>query len=80
MIEKVKAAYAKIKDGTLYSTDDINDMGVIVNTKLQPSPFTVYRLIKNGKLPAVDIGTGSSARHFVKGADLKKYLKETYKL
>ena len=80
MIDKIKKAIAAIKGDKLYSTDEINEMGVIVNTKLEPSSFTLYRLIKNGKLPAVDIGTGSSARHFVKGSDLKKYLQETYKL
>ena len=80
MMEAIKKAVAKLKDDELYSPEDINKMGVIVNTKLESSIFTVYRLIKNGKLPAVDVGAGKHSRHFVKGADLKKYLQETYKL
>lgn len=81
MIEKVKKALAKIKDTELYSPEDILKMGVIVNSKLEPSHFTLYRLIRNGKLKAVNMSTGSSSRHvryFVKGAELKSYLKLTY--
>lgn len=80
MIEIVKKALKKIVDDKLYSPEDIFAMGVIVNTKLVPSAFTVYRLIKSQKLPTVNIGTGSKSRHFVKGADLKQYLKATYKI
>ena len=80
MIESIKKAIKKIKDDSLYSPEDICKMGVIFNTKLEPSLFTVYRLIKNKKLAAVDTGAGKHSRHFVKGADLKKYLTATYKL
>ena len=80
MIEAIKKAIKKINADDLYSPEDIHKLGVIMNTKLEPSMFTVYRLIKNGKLPAVDVGAGKHSRHFVKGADLKKYLLETYKL
>lgn len=80
MIEKIQKAIKSLKDDKLYSTEEIIELGVIVNTKLQPSMFTVYRLIKNGKLKAVDIGTGGASRHFVKGSDLKEYLKATYKI
>jgi hypothetical protein len=76
----LKKALKKLEDGKLYSTEDIFKMGVIVNTKLEPSMFTLYRLIKNGKLSAVDVGAGQHSRHFVKGEELKRYLKETYKL
>lgn len=80
MIEKLKKAIKKIKDDDLYSPEKIHGLGVIVNTKLKPSMFTVYRLIKSGKLSAVDFGAGKHSRHFVKGVDLKKYLVKTYKL
>ena len=80
MIAKVKRALGTLKDDKLYSPDDIQKLGVIVNTKLEPSLFTVYRLIRSGKLPAVNIGTGGASRHFIKGAALKAYLKSTYKL
>ncbi len=80
IIEKIKKAMNRLKDDELYSTETIVDLGLIVNTKLQPSMFTVYRLIKSGKLPAVDMGAGKHSRHFIKGKDLKKYLKDTYKI
>ena len=71
MMETIKKAMTKIEDGKLYSPEDIHELGVILNTKLEPSMFTVYRLIKNGKLPAVNIGAGAHSRHFVKGEDLR---------
>lgn len=80
MIKHVTKVLKKIDNDALYSPEQIHDMGVIVNTKLEPSLFTLYRLIRNGKIPAVDIGTGGSSRHFVKGKDLKAYLEETYKI
>lgn len=80
MIAKIKKVLARLTDDKLYSPEEIKKLGVIVDTKLEPSLFTIYRLIKNKKLPAVDIGTGRSSRHFVKGFDLKDYLKKTYKL
>ena len=80
MIEQVKKALKKIQDDKLYSPEDIFEMGVIMNTKLVPSVFSVYRLIKSKKLQAVNIGTGTKSRHFVKGSDLKQYLKSTYQL
>lgn len=80
MVDKIKKALGKLKDEKLYSPEDILALGLVVNTKLQPSTFTVLRLIKNGKLPAVNLATGVQPRYFVKGADLKKYIKETYKI
>lgn len=80
MISEVKAVIKKIDDDRLYKLKEIVDMGVIVNTKLEPSLFTVHRLIKSGKLKAVDLGTGTLSYRMVKGADLKSYLKETYQL
>lgn len=80
MIKKLKQAIKKMKDDDLYSTEDVFNLGVIVNIKLEPSTITLYRLIKKGKLEAVDVGAGKHSRYFVKGVDLKKYLVETYKL
>jgi hypothetical protein len=80
MIKKVKKVLKQLKPSELYGTDEIMEMGVIVNTKLEPSSFTLYRLIKSGKIPALNMGTGKASRYFVKGADLRQYLKDTYKL
>lgn len=80
MIKKLQKTIKKIKDDDLYSTEDVLALGVIVNVKLEPSILAFYRLIKNGKLEAVDIGAGKHKRYFVKGLELKRYLVETYKL
>lgn len=80
MIEKIKRKIKTLKPDELYSPSTITDMGLIVNTKLVPSIFTVHRLIRTGQLPAVDMGAGKHARHFVKGKDLIKFLKETYQI
>jgi len=41
---------------------------------MRVSKMTVYRLIKSGKLPAVQIGKA----YRVKDADLEKYLESSY--
>ena len=66
MIKKLKKAIKKIKDDDLYSTEDVFALGVIVNIKLEPSIITFYRLIKKGKLDAVDVGAGKHSRFFIK--------------
>lgn len=80
MLNQIKKTLSSIKDDELYSPETITEMGAIVNTKLEPSIWVIYRLIKDDKLPAVNFGHGQHARYFVKGVDLKKYIKEIYKL
>lgn len=69
-----------IKGDKMMTPNEIVDLGLVLNTKLQPSMFTVYRLIKSGKLPAANLGNGAVPRFMVKGSDLKKYLKERYNI
>jgi len=80
VITNFKKQIAKIEDNKIYTPKDILEMGVVIDTNLKPSIFTVYRLIKSGKLKAVDLGTGSVAKYKVKGKDLKKFLCERYQL
>jgi len=83
MIQKVKKALKLLetkKPDDMLGSDEIMKMGVIVDTKLQPSQFTLYRLIKNKKLDAINISTGKASRYFVKVKNLKAYLKSTYNL
>jgi len=80
MLKKIEKILAKIDDGTLYSADTIFKYGVVTNTKLEPSLFTFYRLVRRGKLPSVNLGTGGSPRYFVKGVDLRKYIADKFQL
>ena len=68
----------KIDDNAMLNPKQIEKMELVLNTKLEPSVFTLYRLIKSGKLKAINLGTGGESRYLVKGRDLKKFLSERY--
>lgn len=78
MIDEIKKKLDTIDDNALYSPKQVLDFGVITNTKLEPSVFTFYRLIKRGQLKAVNLGSGGSPRYFVKGKDLRDYIEARY--
>ena len=79
-IKKMKKEFGKIDKNAMYSPEQILEMGVISDTALKPSVFTLYRLIKNGKLKALNHGSGGAPRYFIKGAVLKDFVKERYSL
>ncbi len=77
-IKTITTSLKKIDSQKLYSPNQIVEFGVIVNTLQQASIFTIYRLIKNKKLPAMDVSTGDKAQYLINGADIKKYVKKAY--
>lgn len=79
MIKHIKEQFKKIKDDELYTTKDINEMGVIMG-KNKYSTFNLYRFIKSGKLKALNLSSGKQPQYSVKGIDLKNFLKEMYDL
>ena len=76
-IEKIKEKLETIDDNALLNAKQIADYDLIFNTNLEGSRYTVYRRIKGGDLPAVNVGTKNSPKYFVKGKDLKEYVRET---
>ena len=80
MLEEIKKQIESIDDSALFNPQQVVKLGVVTNTKLVPSVFTFYRLIKRGQLKAVNLGSGGSPRYFVKGKDLKNFLAERYQL
>ncbi len=74
-IKTLSNRVGKIKDAKLYKPEDIVKLRVVVNSNLVPSVFTVYRLIKSGALPAVNMSTIGKPRYFVRGADLKRLVR-----
>ena len=79
-IQDALAKIADINDDALFEPNKIVKMKLVVNTKLVPSVFTLYRLIKSGKLKSITLGTGGAPRYFVKGGELKKFLSNCYQL
>ena len=77
--ERIKEINA-INDDALFDPKKLVKMRVIINTQLKPSVFTLYRLIKSGKLKSTNIGTGKKPRYYVKGKELKKFLIDRYQL
>lgn len=76
----MKKQIESIDDNALFNPKQVIELGVVVNTKLVPSVFTFYRLIKRGQLKAVNLGSGGSPRYFVKGRALKEFLAERYQI
>ena len=74
MMNKIKRQLKLLKPDKLYTADQIVKMGLILDVNLKPSRFRVYRLIKNGEIPAVNLGKGKNPKYFVTGKDLKKYV------
>lgn len=76
---KILNRLKKVVDTEMYSPEQIVDMQVILNTKLEPSLHKVYRLIKRGDLPATNLG-GGQPRWFVQGRDLRKYVESRFNI
>lgn len=74
----IKRRLSEIEDEKMYSPNEIIDQKLVIDTMLKPSVYTLYRHIKRGVVPAVNLGTESAPRYFVKGKDLKAYLKKRY--
>jgi hypothetical protein len=78
---QIKNKLKKIDDDKLYSVTDVNNFGVILNTKQEPSIFSIYRLINNKVLPTVDMSNGGSKRRpFIKGKDVRALVMKRYNL
>jgi len=77
-LERCLKAVGKINSRGMFEPKDIIAMPIVMRTKSVPSIFTMYRLIKSGKLKAVDLSAGKKPRYFVKGRDLKDFLAARY--
>lgn len=75
-VSEVKRKVKVLESDKLYSIDDIVKLGLIVDSKLQPSRFKVYKLIQSGELPATNLGNkeGRNPRWFVQGKHLRAYV------
>lgn len=80
MFKKIKNNLKKIVNNELYSPKQITDLGLIVNTEIKPSIFTIYRLIKTGQIKTVNLSTGKLPQYRIKGKDLKEFVEKRYKL
>lgn len=80
MLEKIKRKINKVENEKLYTPDDIEKLGVVLDANLNPSKFKVYRLIKRGDLASVNLGKGTNPKYFVRGRDLKRYVRDTWKI
>ena len=78
MLKKIIAKVKKIKDKELLSANQILDLGVILNTKLEPSPYQFYRMLKRKQIKSINLGTEKAPRYFVYGKDLKEFLLKRY--
>lgn len=81
MLKEIQTKLKKVNSEKTYSPQEICEMGLVKNTKGEPSIFTVYRLIKSGKLKAIDLATGEvRPRYAVKGSQLIEFVETRYKI
>lgn len=78
--EKIIERLTKVDDTKMYSVVEIVELGVIVNTNFESVDYKIYRVIKDGSLPAVNLGSEKMPRWVVEGRDLKAYCKKQYQL
>lgn len=78
MIEKIIAKVKRIDNDALLSVNQIGKMNVVLNTKLKPSVYSFYRILRRKEIKSINLGTEKSPKYFVKGSDLKKYLLKRY--
>lgn len=64
----------------MYSAVEVVAFEVILNTKFESVDYKVYRVINDGSLPAVNLGSDKMPRWIVEGQDLIKYVEEKYQL
>lgn len=58
-----------------YTPNEIVRMGVLKGPNLDTRKQMILRHIREGKLPAKNVGTEAKPRYVVRGLDLKEYLK-----
>lgn len=75
-VNDVKKKARLLQSDKLYGVDEIVKLGLIVDSKLQPSRFKVYKLIQSGQLQATNLGNkdGRNPRWFVQGKHLRAYV------
>ncbi len=62
-----------------YNVHEVAKMEVFLNTKGEGSIFTLYRLIRNGRLPVQDVGSAGQPRYLLLGQDLINELNKRLK-
>ena len=77
-LSEIEKKIDTIDDNSLLNAKDIAHLGLILDNNLKPSRFKLYRLIKRGKLKVINNGTEAAPNYFVKGRELKRFLRERY--
>lgn len=79
-ISKIKAGLEKVKGKKTLSTTEVVSAGLIVNSYLQPSMFTLYRLLGRGQIKAINVSSGGRPVYLIDVASLKNFLTKRYNL
>jgi hypothetical protein len=71
----------ELKNNKLYTPKEIVDLPVVKQSKLIPSVFTLYRLMKNSKIAiTADKSTGDLPRYLISGKAISTFLKSRYQV
>lgn len=80
MLDKIKRNLKKVDDNELYSPKQIAEMGLILNTEIKSSVFTIYRLIRKGLIKTINVSSGDLPQYKISGKDLRGFIKKRYNL
>lgn len=78
--EKIRKRLESVDPKKMYSAVEVVAFEVILNTKFESVDYKVYRVINNGSLPAINMGSDKMPRWVVEGADLIAFVEKQYKL
>ena len=78
--EKIRKRLESVEPKEMYSVVQVVAFEVILNTKFESVDYKVYRVINDGSLPAVNLGSKKMPRWVVEGQDLIEYVVEKYGL
>jgi hypothetical protein len=79
--KKIVVGLDGVNDNTLYTPKEVVELPVVKKSQIIPSVFTLYRLMKSGKIiSTVDKSTGELPRYLISGKNVKSFLKSRYQL
>lgn len=78
--DKIRKRLESVDPLKMYSVVEMVALEVILNTNFESVDYKVYRLIKDGELPSVNLGSKKMPRWVTEGQDLIEYVEEKYGL
>lgn len=81
MLKQLAKKIDSIKDDQMLTPADIQELGVLIDSNLKPTRDVLYKLIRRGKLAAMNLGASDAKPQYaIQGSELKRFLRERYRI